>query len=703
MLPVIVTIVLSNTSAGISVDFDTQVVPILTKAGCNTGACHGAAVGRGGFKLSLYGGDPATDFDAIVRAMKGRRVNLAEPEQSLLLLKPSENLEHGGGLRLPDEGTGYQQILKWIQDGTNRHPTRTLQRLELRPSKIVGSLRAKIDLKAIAHFDDGRQQDVTAVTVFKANDSASVQIDADSPTAIPARRGRHIVVARFLDHVKPVEIIVPFSKDAINIPDTARTNFIDDHILRTLKELRIPISPTVGDAKFLRRVKLGLTGRLPTVLEIEEFSNDTNDRKRQQLIDRLLASPEFTELWTFHLAKLFRVRSQPQDTKGARTYHDWIRTQVKENAPYDQMASSLLTSLGDSHQRGEANFHRAVSGPREQAEFASELFMGVRLRCANCHNHPLDRWTQDDYHGLAAVFAKIERGRTIRIASRGEVTHPKTGEAAQSKIPGDRFLDQGDVRGEFAEWLTDSDNPYFSRAIVNRLWKSLMGRGLVEPADDLRATNPASHPELLSELARDFQQNGFDIRHTLRQIANSSAFQRSSRALIGNGNDKRFYSRFIVQKLEAEILADAICDVTGVPDQFGDEPHGTRAINLFDSKIPSTSLDILGRCAREESCESTPSSGGGLSKTLHLINGAFINDKLTSASSRLAQLEANITTGIDLLNEFYLRALSRRLTAAEEQFWSPLFEQATTTEETRQLIQDAAWSLLTCREFTTNH
>ena len=703
MLPVIASIILSSNTAVAPVDFDTQIVPILTKAGCNSGACHGAAVGRGGFKLSLYGGDPATDFTSIVRSVSGRRVNLARPEQSLLLLKPSENLEHGGGLRLPDDSAAYQEVLNWIRAGTQRDRKRKLERLELQPTKTVSSLHAEIELHAIAHFDDGSREDVTSVTVFKANDPASISIEDDGRVATPIRRGRHIVVARFLDHVQPIEIIVPFSEKAIAVPETARSNFIDDHIVKTLMQLGIPISPVVDDAKFLRRVKLGLTGRLPSVAEIESFANDSKPRKRQRLIDSLLASSEFTDMWTFQFAKLFRVRSQPQDTTGARTYFQWIRRQIDESAPYDHIASSLLTSIGDSHKRGEANFFRAVSGPREQAEFASELFMGVRLRCANCHNHPLDRWTQDDYHGLAAVFAKINRGQIIRVSLRGEVSHPRTGEAAQSKIPGGRFLDPGDVRKEFADWLTADGNPYFSRAIVNRLWKPMMGRGLVEPADDLRATNPATHPELLIELAHDFQKHDFDIRHTLRQIANSSAYQRSSRALEGNRNDDRFYSRYFIQKLEAEVLADAISDVTGVPDRFGDEPLGTRAVNLFDAKIPSTSLDILGRCAREESCESASNGPGGLSKTLHMINGALLNDKLSSPSCKLAKFDFKSESGIDVLNEFYLSSLSRSLSKSEQQFWMMQFEKATTQEETRQLLQDAVWSLLTCREFTTNH
>jgi hypothetical protein len=366
------------------------------------------------------------------------------------------------------------------------------------------------------------------------------------------------------------------------------------------------------------------------------------------------------------------------------------------------MVREILLALGDTHEVGPANFYRTVPGPREQAEFASELFMGSRLRCANCHNHPLDRWTQDDYHGLAAIFAKVESGVVVKVSTRGEVTHPRTGEAAVPRIPGAQFLDSdSDGRQALARWLTHEDNPYFAKAIVNRLWKALMGRGLVEPSDDFRDTNPATHPVLLDQLAADFIANGYDLRHTLRRIALSAAYARSSVALAENQADDRFYSHALTRPLEPEVLADAISDVMGLPDTYGDQPAGTRAVALFDSNISSESLDILGRCSRQDSCETAGAPAGGLPRKLHMFNGPLLNRRLTDPESRLAQLTADGNTPEEIVDEFYLRALGRQPSADERLFWNEQFAGSDDTH--RDVLEDFVWSLMSCQEFVTNH
>jgi hypothetical protein len=391
------------------------------------------------------------------------------------------------------------------------------------------------------------------------------------------------------------------------------------------------------------------------------------------------------------------------------------------------MASTLLLASGDSHVVGPANFHRTVAGPREQAEFVSELFLGARLRCANCHNHPLDRWTQDDYHGLAAIFAGAERGREVRLVSRGEISHPATGEAAVPRLPGERFLaGREDGRRSFAHWLTghvdesgrvdeslrDSSSrlgetrprahPQFARAIVNRLWKALMGRGLVEPTDDLRDTNPATHPELLDRLAADFVEHGCRLRHTLRRIATSAAYARSSAADAASAADDRFYSRALPKPLEAEVMADALADVTGVSERYGDERPGTRAIALIQADVKSEALTTLGRCDRRESCESDSPATGGLPRKLHFLNGALINSKIVAPEGRLRRLIEEGKTNDEIVAEFYLRTLSREPRAAERAHWSRALAAAETAARRRGL-EDFLWSLLNCREFATNH
>ena len=703
------------------VDFDTDLVPVFTKAGCNAGSCHGGAAGRGGFKLSLFGGDADIDYQAIVRQFEGRRINLVSPEDSLVVLKPTGQTEHGGRRRLRRSGQGARLLVEWIRSGAQRLRLRQLTDLKVTPEHHIAlGTGEKVMLRAVATFDDGTERDVTRWTVFTSSDPAALTVsDPDSGELTVKRRGQAVVVARYLSRVVPVRVTVPLSEEDITIAKGERKNFIDDHVNELLRTLRLAPAPAADDATFLRRARLALTGTVPPLAEIREFLASDERQKRSALVDRLLATDEFVDYWTYRFATLLRVRSLPNDQRVARAFQEWIRAQLERNTPYDDMAQTLLTASGDSHEHGEAAFYRMTANARGQAEFVSEVFLGARLRCANCHNHPLDRWTQDDYHGLAAIFARIERGRVVRLKKTGEVTHPATGLPAVPRLPGEHFLKvDGDSRGALAEWLAAGDNPFFARAIVNRLWKALMGRGLVESVDDLRATNPATHPELLDRLARDFVEHGFDLRHTLRRIANSAAFARgaksadvargtsgkgagSPRDRHGDRLDDRYYSQSLVRPLGAEVLADAIADVTGVSDIYGEEPAGTRAVVLPDPKIPAPGLDLLGRCSREESCDSAPSVRG-LAAELHLINGPLLNDKVSSPQGRLAKRISKETPNEAIVEEFYGRALGRFPRQQERAFWN---EQLASAEgaERKQILEDFLWSLLTCREFKTNH
>ena len=687
------------------IEFDNEIIPILTKAGCNTGACHGASVGRGGFKLSLYGGDSEFDYRSIVLELEGRRVNLARPDESLILLKATSSIAHGGGYRLEYDGTGAKLLLKWIQAGTRRTQQRRLDSFHVSPKlHVADRVGTSLQLKATARFTDGSTVDVTKWTVFTPEDTAAVEIDSETAKAKLLRRGRHIVVARYLNQVVPIEIVVPLSDTSIDLSAEPRRNFIDDRVLELLSTLRLPVSPAADDVTFLRRVTLDLTGRLPATEMQREYLDNQHPQKREQLVDRLLASEEFNEYWTLQLAKLLRIRSQPGDAQGALAYHTWLKKQISAGVPYDQFAREILMATGDTHRVGPANFYRTVGGAREQAEFASELFMGNRLRCANCHNHPLDHWTQDDYHGLAAIFAKLDRGRVISVSGRGLVTNPRTGQTAVPRIPGERYLDEStDGREAFATWLTDRDNPYFAKAFVNRLWKTMMGRGLVEPTDDLRATNPATHPALLDQLSEDFVKHNYDLRHTLRTIALSATYGRSTQTLTENRADDRYHSHALTRPLQAEVLADAISDITGIADQYGNQPLGTRAVTLFDSRISSQTLDILGRCSREESCETGNEATGGLTRKLHLFNGPLLNNRISDPQGRLAKLIASGKTPEEIVDVFYLCALGRHPLRKEQEFWSKQFASATDPRQQREILEDFTWSLLTCHEFVTNH
>jgi len=683
-----------------AIDFDTDVLPVITKAGCNAAACHGAAAGRGGFKLSLFGGDPAHDYDEIVNRLEGRRVNLSKPTQSLIVLKPTGELDHEGGIRLDESDA--ETISDWIRAGAMRQQLRRLVSLDVTPNDVIVSrFPDKVELKVEATFNDGTRRNVTREAIFYPTDPAAVQADENGKLSV-RRRGRHAVVVRFLTKVRTVQLTVPLHDELVDLSKQPRNNWIDDEILATLEVLRLPPSPQADDATGLRRARLRLTGRLPLPGEVIQYMAASDPKKYQKLVNQLLRSKEFTDYWTYEFAKLLRIRSQPKEQQGALAFHQWVRQQIENKTPLNKVAVDLLTAEGDTHTNGPANFYRATKGPRDQAEYVSEVLMGVRLRCANCHNHPLDRWTQDDYHGLSAIFARIEQGRIIRVASRGEVTHPRTGQAALPRIPGQRFLNQDeDARQSLADWLLEDDNPQFAKAMVNRLWRAMMGRGLIEPTDDLRATNPATHPKLLDRITQDFVEHNYDIRHTLRLIALSAAFKRSHVASERNRADDRFCSRAIRRPLEAEVLLDAVVDVTGVSERYDGQPVGTRAVTLFNPKISSQSLDVLGRCSREDSCESSGTSAGGITQKLHLINGALINAKITAKSGRLRNAIDSGKSNSQIVNEFYLRVLGRPATHKEQTYWKQQLA-ADGAGERRERLEDFLWSLLSSREFSMN-
>jgi len=458
-------------------------------------------------------------------------------------------------------------------------------------------------------------------------------------------------------------------------------------------------------------VVLDLTGRLPAPEDVDSYVANADPEKRERLVDRLLASEAFVDLWAMRLGRLLRLRSQKDKNKATitpkavRTYHAWIVAGLREGAGYDDMARELLTGTGNTEEVGPAGFYNTTEDPLLQTEFMTEVFLGSRMRCANCHNHPLDKWTQDDFHGLTAIFAKVTRGTTVSLSPLGKAIHPQTGQPARMRVPGERFLpeDLDDGRAALAEWVTSKDNPYFARAIVNRLWQAMMGRGLVEPVDDFRATNPATHPALLDRLARDFVAHGFDLRHTLKAIAMSAAYARSSKATPSNASDDRYYSHAIERPLEPAVLADAISDVTGLPDRYGDEPPGTRAVQLPDASIRSDALDILGRCARVGSCEGAPAPTGTLPRRLHLFNGDLLNVRISDPDSRLQGMLRAGTAPEDIVREHYRIALGRRPTSEERAFWQGQVGRATSDDERRAALEDFVWGILSCSEFQTNH
>lgn len=692
--------------------FETEILPVLTKAGCNAGSCHGAAAGRGGFHLSLWGSDPEADYRTIAHEFEGRRINILHPESSLILRKPTGETGHEGGIPLPGDSVGAERLRRWIAAGAPRGAARALREFAVTPSTRVVNLNEPIPLVAKAAFAEDPVSEVTPWTVWKPADASAVTIDPIATTATIHRPGQHVIIARFLDRVVPIQLLVPYGSTRIDLTGEPRANFIDDFVLNRLQDLRLPPSPSTNSSEFIRRVTLDLTGRLPEPKTVERFLHLEQESPqdiathRRKLVDQLLESEEFVAYWTFRLAELLRVGGQKGQMAQAEVFHDWLKQQLRQKAPMDRIARDLITANGDPFEYGPANFYLVAGDARGQAEYVSQAFLGVRLRCANCHNHPLDRWTQDDYHGFAAVFAKVDRGPVIRQKSFGNVIHPQTGEPATPRLPGTRDLTaEGDLRKPVAQWLTDPQNPYFSRAIVNRLWQAMMGRGLVDPTDDLSETNPATHPELLDRLATDFVEHGFDLRHTLRRIALSQTYQRSSRPTKLNRLDDRFYSHQTRRALSAEVLVDAWSDVTGVQENYPNTPGGTRAIELVSPLVESRSLDVLGRCAREGDCETSSTAGNSssLAAKLHVLNGDIINHKLRAKQGRLQSLLREKATDKAIVREFYLRALSRQPSSQEQEHWQKQFASIPSNEPRNAVFEDFLWSLLTCQQFRTNH
>lgn len=692
--------------------FETEIIPVLTKAGCNAGSCHGSAAGRGGFQLSLWGSDPSADYAELVEEYEGRRVNLVDPEESLVLRKPTGLTGHEGGIPLPLESAGADRLRRWIAAGAPFGPDRPLESFDVSPLTQVVKRGEPVPLRAHAAFAKESSQDVTNWTVWKPTDASAVTIDPKTTIATVHRPGQHVIIARFLDRVVPIQLLVPYGDEPVDLAQEPRGNFIDEFVDRRLEDLSLPPSPRTDASEFLRRVSLDLTGRLPdpetvtAYLRLETQLPEDISIHRQKLVEDLLNSDEFVEYWTFRLGELLRIGGNRGGIDRAIVFEAWLEKQIRGRTPMDEIARELITANGDPLEYGPANFYLVAGDARGQAEYVSQAFLGVRLRCANCHNHPLDRWTQDDYHGFAAVFARVDRGKEIKQKSFGNVIHPKTGEPAIPRIPGAKYLENtGDLRLPVAEWLTSEENAYFSTAIVNRLWKEMMGRGLVDPTDDLSETNPATHPELLEKLAADFVEHGFDIRHTLRRIALSQTYQRQSAPTGINRLDDRFYSHMPARPLSAEVLMDAWGDVTGVSERFPDAEPGTRAISLVSPQIESRSLDVLGRCDRGGDCETGSAAGttGSLAAKLHVLNGSVLNEKLRSKNGRLQAMIQSKKSDETILEELYLRALSRPPNEKEKAFWLKQFTEAKSNETRRAVFEDFLWSLLTCQEFRANH
>ncbi|MGB4708085.1 MAG: DUF1549 domain-containing protein [Fuerstiella sp.] len=702
------------------VDFDTQVMPILTKSGCNTGACHGAAAGRGGFFLSLYGSRPDDDYDQIVRAMEGRRIDAERPELSLILQKPTEQLSHEGGTRIELDGPDHQTLLTWLNQGARRINGRRLTEFDFKADNSNAEEGNQVvQLHALASFDDGTVEPVVPWTVFSANDPSAVEI-SESGQATILKAGRHVILARYLDRVAALELLAPFR---INQQNAAVQNFtpdsVDAFVDRKIQQLGLQSGPPADEAPIVRRLSLDLTGRLPQPADVDSFVASSAADKTEQLIDDLLRSDHFVEFWTFRLAGALRVPGNSPPV-----YYAWIRDCLKNEVPFDEMARQLLLAEGELQSNGPANFYPAGVQPKATAELASNIFLGIQLQCANCHDHPLDQWTQDDYHGLAAIFATVSRGPVVANGS-GYVIHPQTGEAAIPKIPGGRFLSEDSPhREKLADWVTAADSPYFKKAIVNRTWNYLMGRGLVEPIDDLRSTNPATHPELLNWLAMDFGNHQHSLRHLIRTVCLSNAYQRSCSPPTATNNKSttkpakseteqnvfadgsnasptelaQFYCVATAKLLNPAVFHDAVNDVCE-----SDNTPRERHVSYAAYRNSDFARTPVGRCEIGEDCSVDQVAIKDLAVQLAFVNGELLNDPIRKDGGALTTAISSKIGTEELVNLFFRRAYSRTASARELKFWTKQFHEATSPDESKLIAEDFLWSILTSNEFLTNH
>lgn len=712
--------------------FRHHVLPTLTRTGCNSGACHGALAGKGGLKLSLRGFDPPADWFALTRQALGRRVNLEQPAASLLLKKPLRSLPHGGGTRM-SEGDEYHRVLMdWIKAGAPepRDTEAELVRIEVFPKVALLKPNDTLRLVVRAVYSDGRNEDVTRWARFSSSEELVAAIDEDGRIKVVGH-GEAAIIVNHGTQVATTTVISPFANrvDSSAFAKSSPRHPIDELILKKLELLRLPPSPPCTDAEFLRRAYLDTCGILPPLEEVEQFLADPKPNKRQQLIDRLLTRPEFVDYWTYRWSELLLVSSRKLPQPAMWAFYRAIRQSVADNEPWDRFARRILTATGSNFSNGGGNYfvlHKDVS---ELAEATAITFLGLSLGCAKCHNHPLEKWTQDDYWAFANLFSRVglkngDRAGEVLIHSRpeGEALHLRRGVPLPPKPLDGRPLpldSPHDRRVYFVDWLTAPENPYFARAVVNRVWRNFMGRGLVEAEDDLRTSNPPSNAELLDALAADFIASQYDIKKLMRAILTSAAYQRSSKPLPENAADDRFYSRYLIRRLPAEVILDAYSDITGVPTLFdkiqsaaGDDaqptsiyPPGTRAVQLPDSLLLSRFLDAFGRAERLATCSCERSTDASVGQALHLNNGQTLNDKLRDQQSQIGKWISEGLSDTQIIERVFLRALCREPTPTEKTRFLEILAEAgkQSAAARREAVEDFVWAVLTGREFLFNH
>lgn len=711
--------------------FTTDVVPVLTKLGCNSGGCHGKATGQNGFKLSLLGFEPAADHQSIVKAARGRRVAVAAPAQSLLLLKATNQTPHGGGRRTAVGSDEYELLRRWVASGapppTPHDPF--VERIEVAPAEAAFNGRSNLPLRVTARLSDGSIRDVTWRAVYESNQAEVAEVDSVGVVATLGRPGRFSIMVRFGGKVATFHGTVPRplregGEGAARLAQLEEQldSPVDRQLLRQWRRLGIVPSQVADDATFLRRASLDICGTLPTREEAESYAADRREDKRQRLINRLLQRPEYASYFTIKWGDILQNRGRGYSTKrqraGTAAFAGWIRDSLETNKPYDRFVSEILTASGSQRDNPPAFWYRQVRTQQDFVESTAQAFLGVRVQCAQCHHHPFDRWSQADYFALAAVFARVGRkggfadaevptDEVIYLKADGVVRHPRSGRLLRPKpLGGPEFQlsRYDDPRRRLAEWMTSADNSFFARAAVNRMWAHFLGRGIFDPIDDARSSNPPTNPDLLDLLAEQFVADGYDLKQLIRVICNSHAYRLEAAPNRWNRGDRQTYARFYPRRLSAEVLLDAISHALDSPTKFpgglGEFPAGTRAIELPDENVPASFLDVFGRPARTSACECERVGDPSLAQALTLINSPAIQQKLTDKDGYATRLAANQKPHTENVADVFLRVLGRPPRATERQAAVEFLEsESDRAEAYRSLL----WSLLATNEFLFNH
>jgi hypothetical protein len=697
------------------VSFTREVVPVLTKSGCNQGACHGAQLGRGGFKLSLLGFDPFFDHPQIVQSAEGRRIVLSEPDRSILLLKPMLAMEHQGGKRFEKSSRAHRLLRTWLEDGAPepRSTDPAVTKLEVFPPRRVLAPGERQQLLVRATWSDGRVEDVTSTALLDAlNDSVA----AISPAGLITGKvcGDTHIMVRFCGQVAVSQVTLPYAAVSA-FPEFPASNFIDEKLFARWKDLGLTPSPPCSDEQFFRRIHLDALGTLPTPESIKAFLADKDPQKRRAAIDRVLERPEFVDFWALKWGDLLRINRDQLADKGMWSFHNWVRASLRDNRPVDEFVRDIIGAEGSTFTDGPANFYQLSNNALDWSEMTTQVFLGVRLQCARCHHHPFEKWSQDDYYGMAAFFVRLGTKRSqefgifgqgetvVFLKPAGEINHPRKGNVVPPHpLDGPTLEDRLDRRKKLADWITARENPFFARNIVNRFWGYFMGHGIVEPLDDMRATNPPTNPELLDALAADLVEHRFDLKHLMRTIMNSRSYQLGSAATPGNQADaaNTFFARHQVKRLSAEQIADAIDFATGTREKYTGLPLGTRAIQLPDTTVRSYLMDTFGRPARQITCECERTMQPNIAQALHLLNGDFVNKKIAAPKGRIEELLKAKASMPAAIEELYLVTLSRPPRPEEVAKVQGLLANAPSPSEG---LQDLLWVLLNSREFQFNH